>query len=130
MAQQLTSNILVTVEEESNSPAYDRDLFNLWITRTCSIRFCRLTMGLTNCLGDGCTTRQSVLIRDAEESVIYILVYMSGMAHLLLIYREPPTTGDCTVTSGDWISAYDDVPASDAQDLDIDHIVPLKEVCL
>lgn len=80
----------LTVEEESNSPAYDRDLFNTWIT-----------------IEGTCNTREYVLKRDATEVEV---------------------GSDCYPTSGQWTSEYDDVSTTDPADLDIDHIVPLKEV--
>ena len=76
------------VEAESNSPAYNRDLFNHWIT------------------SGGCTTRQTVLRRDGTNIVIG-----SG----------------CAPTSGRWVSPYDNVATTVPADLDIDHVVPLKE---
>lgn len=72
----------------SNSPAYNRDLFNHWIS------------------SGGCTTRQTVLKRDGTSVVIG-----SG----------------CAPTSGRWVSPYDNVATTVPADLDIDHVVPLKE---
>ncbi|TRM66633.1 hypothetical protein BD626DRAFT_581525 [Schizophyllum amplum] len=79
----------LTVAAESNSPAYDRDLFPTWIT------------------SEGkCNTREYILRRDATTV----------------------TEGsDCYPTSGTWTSAYDGVKTTLPSDLDIDHIVPLKE---
>ncbi|KAH9475455.1 putative secreted protein [Psilocybe cubensis] len=34
---------------------------------------------------------------------------------------------NCAATSGSWVSPYDNVPTNLASDLDIDHVVPLKE---
>ncbi|KAJ7134606.1 hypothetical protein C8R44DRAFT_770948 [Mycena epipterygia] len=36
----------------------------------------------------------------------------------------------CTATSGNWVSPYDGVATTLASDLDIDHLVPLKEAWL
>jgi len=53
-----------------------------------------------------CNTREVVLKRDGTNVV---------------------TDSSCRVTSGNWVSPYDDVPTTLASDLDIDHLVPLKE---
>lgn len=55
---------------------------------------------------DGCSTRQAVLLRDGE-----------GVE----------TDDDCRPVAGSWYSAYDGETLTDAQDVDIDHMVPLKE---
>ncbi|CAL9580828.1 hypothetical protein SUDANB121_05055 [Nocardiopsis dassonvillei] len=55
---------------------------------------------------DGCDTRQTVLSRAGEN------VEMNE---------------DCRAVSGSWYSAYDGETFTDPQDLDIDHMVPLKE---
>lgn len=56
---------------------------------------------------NGCDTREDVLLRDAR------------------------TTADaafgCAVSVGDWYSAYDDTWFTDPGDLEIDHVVALKE---
>ncbi|KAF9473215.1 hypothetical protein BDN70DRAFT_966486 [Pholiota conissans] len=79
----------LTVAAESNSPAYDRDLFNHWIT-----------------ISGSCNTRETVLKRDGTNVV---------------------TDSSCASTSGKWVSPYDNVATTLASDLDIDHLVPLKE---
>ncbi|TFK35830.1 hypothetical protein BDQ12DRAFT_725619 [Crucibulum laeve] len=79
----------LTVEAESNSPAYDRDLFNHWIT-----------------ISGSCNTRETVLKRDGTNVV---------------------TNTACAATSGNWVSPFDGVATTLASDLDIDHLVPLKE---
>jgi hypothetical protein len=54
--------------------------------------------------GEDCDTRETVLKRDGKDV----------------------KTGDnCKVTSGTWVSPYDDKKVTDPGDLDIDHIVPL-----
>ncbi|KAF8632731.1 hypothetical protein AX17_004768 [Amanita inopinata Kibby_2008] len=53
-----------------------------------------------------CDTRETVLIRDGTDVV---------------------TDSSCAAVSGHWVSPYDDVPTDLASDLDIDHLVPLKE---
>jgi hypothetical protein len=58
---------------------------------------------------DGCKTRQEVLIRD---SVRFAQVAQPG----------------CEVTAGDWRSAYDAKTWTDPGDVDVDHVVSLKEV--
>jgi len=70
---------------------YDRDLFRLWVDAD----------------GDGCSTRNEVLLAEAEEA---------------------PTVGSgCTLTGGRWYSYYDGVSQYAPADLDIDHLVPLAE---
>ncbi|MBM3681706.1 MAG: DUF1524 domain-containing protein [Actinobacteria bacterium] len=70
---------------------YDRDLFDHWVDAD----------------GDGCDTRDEVLIAEA---------------------RTPPgLTGRCRLVGGRWWSAYDDLLITSARRLDIDHFVPLAE---
>jgi hypothetical protein len=57
---------------------------------------------------DGCTTRERVLI---EESLSPAQVDPFG----------------CKVVAGDWVSVYDGVETSDPTDLEIDHVVPVRE---
>ena len=71
---------------------YDRDLFAVW----------------SDLDGDGCDTREEVLI---EESLSQAQVDPSG----------------CAVVAGDWFSAYDGAVTTSPTDLDIDHVVALKE---
>jgi Protein of unknown function (DUF1524) len=85
--------LLHTVAIESESPAgYDRSLFEHWIDAD----------------GDGCDTREEVLIRDSHGSA------------------QVDAFG-CAVVAGDWYSPYDGAWQSDPSELDIDHVVPLKE---
>lgn len=56
-----------------------------------------------------CDTRETVLIRDGTDVV---------------------TDSSCKPTSGNWVSPYDGVPTTNPSDLDIDHLVPLKEAWL
>jgi uncharacterized protein DUF1524 len=58
--------------------------------------------------GDGCDTRQEVLV---DESLTPADV-------------EP---GTCDVVAGEWFSTYDGVTATDPATLDIDHVVALGE---
>ncbi|KAJ7364906.1 hypothetical protein DFH08DRAFT_731450 [Mycena albidolilacea] len=53
-----------------------------------------------------CDTRETVLKRDGTNVV---------------------TSTACAATSGNWVSPYDGVATTLASDLDIDHVVPLKE---
>ncbi|KAF9466707.1 hypothetical protein BDZ94DRAFT_1250572 [Collybia nuda] len=53
-----------------------------------------------------CDTRETVLKRDGTNVV---------------------TSSACAATSGNWVSPYDGVATTLASDLDIDHLVPLKE---
>jgi hypothetical protein len=79
----------INVADESNTPAYDRDLFRQWIT-----------------ISGECNTRETVLKRDGTGVV---------------------TSSACAATSGSWYSDYDGKTWSAAADVDIDHLVPLKE---
>jgi hypothetical protein len=70
---------------------YSRDLFNHWVDAD----------------GDGCDTRDEVLIAEADD---------------------PPTVGSgCSLSGGRWYSYYDGVSWYDPSDIDIDHMVPLAE---
>ncbi|KAF7760870.1 hypothetical protein Agabi119p4_10279 [Agaricus bisporus var. burnettii] len=57
-------------------------------------------------ISGNCDTRETVLKRDGTSVV---------------------TDTACRATSGHWVSAYDNVATNLASDLDIDHVVPLKE---
>ncbi|GAB2874942.1 HNH endonuclease family protein [Nocardioides pacificus] len=70
---------------------YSRDLFPHWIDAD----------------GDGCSTRNEVLISEADDPVT--------------------RTGTCTITGGRWFSYYDRVSWTAPSDVDIDHMVPLAE---
>ncbi|MGA9750110.1 MAG: HNH endonuclease family protein [Nocardioides sp.] len=70
---------------------YDRDLFDHWIDAD----------------GDGCHTRNEVLIAEADD---------------------PVTVGSgCSLSGGRWFSYYDRVSWTATGDVDIDHMVPLAE---
>ncbi|MFZ9628612.1 MAG: HNH endonuclease family protein [Ilumatobacteraceae bacterium] len=87
----LALDVLAAITIENEHPdGYARDLFEHWITR------------------NGCTTRESVLIRES------------------LTYPQVDAVG-CTVVAGDWLSVYDGAAWTDPSDLDIDHVVALKE---
>ena len=82
------SHIPVATE---NRTGYDRTLFKLWVDAD----------------GDGCDTREEVLIAEAEDA---------------------PTIGSgCSLTNGRWYSYYDGAYQTSASALDIDHVVPLAE---
>jgi len=70
---------------------YDRDLFRLWVDAD----------------GDGCSTRNEVLVQEAEEA--------------------PSVGSGCALTGGRWYSYYDGASQTAPADLDIDHMVPLAE---
>lgn len=70
---------------------YDRDYFKHWIDSD----------------GDGCDTRDEVLI---SESVTQVKVGPS-----------------CSISGGSWISAFDGLKTTDPSTFDVDHFVPLKE---
>ncbi|WP_236554352.1 HNH endonuclease family protein [Nocardioides sp. AX2bis] len=70
---------------------YDRDLYTHWVDAD----------------GDGCDTRDEVLLAEAVED---------------------PTVGDgCALSGGRWRSPYDGASWTETGDLDIDHLVPLAE---
>lgn len=70
---------------------YSRDLFQHWIDAD----------------GDGCHTRNEVLIAEADD---------------------PVTVGSaCSLSGGRWFSYYDRVSWTNTADVDIDHMVPLAE---
>jgi uncharacterized protein DUF1524 len=79
------------VAAESGSTTYDRALFPHWIDAD----------------GDGCDTREEVLVYESRTSVY-------------------PGSG-CRVTSGRWYSWYDGATWTLASDVDVDHVVALKE---
>ena len=58
--------------------------------------------------GDGCDSRDQVLKRDS-----------------ISLPQVDPV--NCNVVAGDWISPYDGAKWSDPSDIDIDHVVALKE---
>jgi hypothetical protein len=70
---------------------YARDKFPLWIDAD----------------GDGCNTRQEVLIAEATTA--------------------PAVGSGCRLTGGRWLSYYDNAAWTDPADVDIDHLVPLAE---
>jgi len=74
-----------------NRTGYDRDKFNLWVDAD----------------GDGCDTREEVLIAEAREG--------------------PQIDPGCDIGAGLWFSYYDRRFWRDPSDLDIDHLVPLAE---
>ena len=70
---------------------YSRDLFPHWVDAD----------------GDGCSTRNEVLISEADD---------------------PVTVGSgCSLSGGRWFSYYDRVSWTDPGRIDIDHMVPLAE---
>ena len=58
--------------------------------------------------GDGCDSRDQVLKRDS-------------------VTRAQVDPISCDVIAGDWVSPYDGARFSDPSDIDIDHVVALKE---
>jgi len=80
----------LTVASEVRT-GYSRDLFPHWIDAD----------------GDGCSTRDEVLLAEADDPVTI--------------------SGTCTITKGRWYSYYDRVSWTDPADVDIDHMVPLAE---
>lgn len=89
----LALSVLQMIRQENEAGAgYNRDLFRHW----------------NDADGNGCTTRQDVLI---AESLSLAQVDRFG----------------CKVIAGNWFSAFDGLTHTDPSDLDIDHLVPLKE---
>ncbi|KAJ7868287.1 hypothetical protein B0H13DRAFT_1635767 [Mycena leptocephala] len=101
----------LTVAVDSNSPAYARDLFSTWDTSESEtlILFRTLAHRWLMAVSGTCDTRETVLKRDGTNVV---------------------TNSACSATSGNWVSPYDGVATTLASDLDIDHLVPLKEAWL
>jgi len=85
-AQRVLNSLPVSPERTSG---YDRDLFEHW----------------SDLDGDGCNTREEVLIQERKAGRI------SG----------------CDVIGGRWRSTYDRDVTSNSSSFDIDHYVPLKE---
>ena len=80
----------IPVAGESRT-GYERTKFHHWIDAD----------------GDGCDTRNEVLIAEAEDA---------------------PTVGSgCSLSGGRWYSYYDGASQTDPSALDIDHMVPLAE---
>ena len=75
------------VAPEKYSSSYDRSLFRHWVDAD----------------GDGCDTRDEVLV------------------------RESTTTISCSLSGGRWVSKYTKVSTTNSSTFDIDHFVPLKE---
>ncbi|MFJ1695702.1 HNH endonuclease family protein [Streptomyces sp. NPDC088252] len=87
----LADAIATLPEAEEKRAGYKRTSFRHWIDED----------------GDGCTTRQEVLLAEAVT---------------------PPEQGPrCALTGGEWLSYYDEVKVTDPRNLDIDHVVPLAE---
>jgi hypothetical protein len=82
-------NDLATASEVRTG--YDRALFPHWVDAD----------------GDGCSTRNEVLLAEADDA--------------------PSVSGTCTLSGGRWYSYYDRVSWRNASDVDIDHMVPLAE---
>lgn len=80
------------VAPEGARTGYDRDLFTHWVDDD----------------GDGCDTREEVLITESRS-------------------RAQVDPYGCKVVAGDWFSAYDGLTFSDPSELDIDHVVALAE---
>lgn len=70
-----------------------------------AVKYSRAAFKLWTKQPDGCTTREEVLIQEKQGGLAY----------------------GCTVSGATWYSPYDGRWASSARDLDIDHMVPLKE---
>jgi hypothetical protein len=91
-ADTLVLDLLASIPIELETPAgYDRDFFEVWSDED----------------GDGCDTREEVLLRDAVGS--------------------PSVGSGCDVGAGLWYSVYDGVWLDDARQLQVDHVVALKE---
>ncbi|MFF3843408.1 HNH endonuclease family protein [Streptomyces sp. NPDC001930] len=82
----------IPVTDESRT-GYERTKFRHWNT------------GLD--AGDGCNTRNEVLLAEATEA--------------------PNVAAGCKLSGGEWLSYYDGQEVNDPAKLDIDHMVPLAE---
>lgn len=87
----LTTAIADLTGATEDRSGYSRDEFNHWVDAD----------------GDGCSTRNEVLIEEADD---------------------PVTVGSgCSLSGGRWYSYYDGASWTAAGDVDIDHMVPLAE---
>lgn len=57
--------------------------------------------------GDGCDTREGILIKEA--------------------IKKPKVGLSCSISGGQWYSKYDGVTTKNSSSFDIDHLIPLKE---
>ena len=88
-----TRELLASISiQKENGTGYVRTLFPHW----------------KDLDGDGCDTREEVLIRDS-------------------ITKAQVDPYGCQVVAGDWVSPYDGAKWTDRGDIDIDHVVALKE---
>jgi hypothetical protein len=93
IAQATVQSLLASITVQSEfTTGYARTLFPHW----------------KDLDGDGCDTREEVLIRDS-------------------ITPAPVDPFGCQVRAGDWRSPYDGATWTDPGDVDIDHVVALKE---
>ncbi|KAK3301714.1 uncharacterized protein B0T15DRAFT_514967 [Chaetomium strumarium] len=94
----------LTVKAAVDDGNYDRDLFPTWgtVSGTCNTR---QVISWFLLLFSRITFREYVLKRDGSNVV---------------------TNSACTATSGTWFSPYDGATWTAAADVDIDHMVPLK----
>lgn len=82
----------IPIELEHRGSGYDRDLFAVWIDSD----------------GNGCNTRDEVLLAEANE-------------------RIDDASGCGFGGAATWLSRYDGAVVTSASDLDVDHVVALKE---
>lgn len=87
----LADAIAAIPKAEEHRDGYQRSAFKHWIDED----------------GDGCSTRQEVLIAEAV--------------------KKPEQGARCALSGGEWYSYYDEATVEDARRLDIDHVVPLAE---
>jgi Excalibur calcium-binding domain/Protein of unknown function (DUF1524) len=85
--RQMVTSLKVAPERRRG---YDRDKFRHWISK-----------------GDGCDTRDRVLISEAR--------------------RKPRVGSGCSLRGGRWFSYYDGRRTANPSSFDIDHLVPLAE---
>lgn len=99
----------MTVKPYVDDGSYDRDLFPQWdtISGSCNTRYVFRPHRATKWrLGRLTLIREFVLKRDGVNV---------------------QTNSACTATSGSWTSPFDGGVWTAASDLDIDHMVPLKD---
>lgn len=100
----------MTVKAYVDDGGYNRDLFPTWIT-----------------ISGTCNTRYVPLPSPCFVSPLYIPLTLSCSEYILKRDGTNVVTDSaCKSTSGTWVSPYDGGVWTAASDVDIDHMVPLK----
>ena len=131
----------VTVAVPSNSPAYNRDFFNHWITSKLSPvhqNFFRTSQTEAH-LSQWVMQHQRELVSNSIPPAILLTGRLSPYpAVLKRDGTNVVTDSSCAAVSGNWVSPYDNVATTLASDLDIvsglntpfPRIGQLKPVCV